>query len=226
VNDDCVHPSRELIVAETNLDGEIVRTEERCDDCGYVVKWRKGGEVARSANIHIQERNNNSAHGVREVTTAMAQAKITMEELRAKSAKAEKSATTFEKSPTVDVKMGMEIVFRVKKVVSGKFKDTKNRPIDLVIASDVRVVENGGLVSRPLAGYTQEGLQGPRIATTIVAGADVRIPNFVVTRFSEQGIVFHPGYVYGSKYVDDKKTPAGTMKRASAYSLGTEYPDA
>ena len=81
-------------------------------------------------------------------------------------------------------------------------------------------------VSRPLAGYTQEGLQGPRIATTIVAGADVRIPNFVVTRFSEQGIVFHPGYVYGSKYVDDKKTPAGTMKRASAYSLGTEYPDA
>ena len=156
----------------------------------------------------------------------MANAKSTMEELRAKSAKAEKTATTFEKSPTLDLKMEMEVIFRVKKVVSGKFKDQKGNPIDLVIATDLRLVEAGKIVSKDLAGYLQDGLQGPRTAATVKAGTDFRVPNFVVTRFAEQGIVFHPGYVYGSKYVDDKKTPAGTMKRASAYALGTEYPDA
>ena len=68
---------------------------------------------------------NESTHGEWEVNIEMAQAKITMEELRAKSAKAQKEATTFEKSPTLDMKLGTEIVFRVKKVVSGKFKDSK-----------------------------------------------------------------------------------------------------
>ena len=58
----------------------------------------------------------------------MANAKITMEELRAKSAKAVKTATTFEKSPTLDLKMEMEVIFQVKKVVSGKFKDQKGNP--------------------------------------------------------------------------------------------------
>ena len=157
----------------------------------------------------------------------MAQARITMEELRAKSAKAEKDATTFEKSPTLDLKMGTEIVFRVKKVVSGKFKDQKGKPMDLVIVNDVRVVDaNGKLTSADVGGYIQNGLQGPRTSTTVKAGADARLPNFIVSRFAGQGIELHPNYVYGSKYVEDKKVPAGVFKVASAYALGTEYPDA
>jgi hypothetical protein len=157
----------------------------------------------------------------------MANARITMEELRAKSAKAEKDATTFEKSPTLDIVKGTEIVFRVKKVVSGKFKDSKGKPMDLVIVTDVRTVDaNGKLTSVAVGGYLQDGLQGPRTTLTIKAGAEARLPNFIVNRFAGQGIELHPNYVYGSKYVEDKKVPAGTFKVASAYSLGTEYPDA
>src|SRR5207248_828081 len=80
-------------------------------------------------NLHISMVRNESTHGEWEVNIEMAQAKITMEELRAKSAKAQKEATTFEKSPTLDMKLGTEIVFRVKKVVSGKFKDSKGKPM-------------------------------------------------------------------------------------------------
>ncbi len=152
--------------------------------------------------------------------------KLTMEELRAKTAKAVKEATTFEKSPTLDMRQGMEIVFRVKKVVSGKFKDEKGAPMDLVIVHDVRVLNDGKFVSADLPAYLQDGLQGPRTSMTVKAGAEIRLPNFIVKRSARQGIDLHEKYVYWAKYLDDIKVPAGMFKRAAVTALGTDFPEA
>lgn len=158
----------------------------------------------------------------------MAEAKkLTMEELRARTAKATKEAMTFEKSPTFEMGTGMQVVFRVKKVVSGKFKDQSGKPTDLVIASDVRTSEDDKkFVSAELKAYLQAGLDGPRTAAVVKAGGEARVPNFIVKRFKEKGIELHPGYVYWARYIDDVKTPNGTFRRSAVDALGTEYPEA
>lgn len=157
----------------------------------------------------------------------MAQAKLTMEELRMKTVKAVKDATTFEKSPTLDMKVGTQIVFRVKKVVSGKFKDQQGKPMDLVIASDVRSFDEEAkkFISTALMGYMQDGLQGARTAVTVKAGADARLPNFVVKRFAERGIELHPNYTYWVQFLEEKKVPNGTFKLTAVEALGTIFPD-
>ena len=151
---------------------------------------------------------------------ATTQKRLTLEELRAKTAKAIIEATTFEKSPTYDMPMGSEMLFKVKKVVEGTFGSP------LVIASDLRPMgADGKFVAGVLKAYTQAGLTAPRVPTEVKPGSDIRIPTFIVKRAQEKGLQFHPAQVYWSKFIEGKKTPKGTFLVAAVDLVGTDFPE-
>ena len=144
-----------------------------------------------------------------------------MSELREKTAKAIKEATTFEKTPTYDMTVGSEILFKVKRSIEGTF----GAPI--VVCSELRVMDgNGKFVVTTLRAYTQDGLTGPRVYTEVKPGEDIRIPAFVSRRAKDKGLEFHPNQVYWSKYIEDKKVEKGTFKVTAVDLVGTEFPDA
>src|SRR3990167_8203322 len=150
----------------------------------------------------------------------MAEAKrLTLEELRAKTAKAIKDATTFEKSPTFDMPVGSEVLFRVKRVIEGNFE------APMVITDDLRTM-NGEkkFVTGTLKGYTQDRKEAPRIPVEVEAGKDVRIPSFVVRRAKAKGLEFHPRQVYWSKFIEEKKVERGTFKVTAIDLVGTDFP--
>lgn len=150
------------------------------------------------------------------------QKRLTLEELRAKTAKAIKEATTFEKTPTYDMTIGQEILFMVEKVAEGKF----GTPI--VIARELRVMDGNGKFAVPpvMRAYTQEGLTAPRIMTEVKAGEKIRAPTFVVRRAQEKKLEFHANQVYWAKYIEDVKVEKGTFKVTAVDLVGTEFPDA
>src|SRR3990167_8900087 len=155
--------------------------------------------------------------------------KLTLEELRAKTAKAIKEATTFEKSPTFEMPLGTEIVFRVKKVVEGNF----DAPI--VIASELRVGNVLAIAEDPkstkflntaLKAYTQDGKDGPKVFTEVKPGEEIRVPTFVVKRAGTKKLEFHPSQVYWAHYREDVKVERGTFKVTAVDLVGTEFPEA
>ena len=147
---------------------------------------------------------------------------MTLDELRAKTAKAIVEATTFEKSPTFDMTVGTEILFKVKKVIAGNFD------APLVICSEVRVVDGTGKfpAGGSLRAYTQEGKDGPKTFSEVKPGEDIRVPSFVVRRAKSKGLEFHPNQVYWSKYISDVKVEKGTFKVTAVDLVGTEFPEA
>lgn len=147
--------------------------------------------------------------------------RVTLEELKAKTAKAIVEATEFEPSPTYDLQKGEEIFFRVKKVISGKFETP------LVIVNDVRKTVNGKLaVLDTMKTSTQAGLNAQRIFGATKGGEDVRLPAFLVKRAKSQGIEFHPNQVYIALYIDDIKVEKGMFQRAAVVLAGTDFPEA
>lgn len=147
--------------------------------------------------------------------------KLTLEELRAKTAKAEKEATEFEKSPAFNMRAGSEILFRVKKVIDGNFEGK------LVIADDLRVFDasSGKFDKTTLDGYMQDGKDGPRTAVKVEPGKDIRVPGFVARAAARKGLDFHPKLVYWSKYIEDKKVEKGTFKVTAVDVVGSEFPE-
>src|SRR5436309_11719673 len=75
---------------------------------------------------------------------------MTLDELRSKAAKAEKEATTFEKTPTLEVSIGTEFVYRVAQVIEG------NYPTPMVIASELKMGNGKGFVPTAVKAYTQD----------------------------------------------------------------------
>jgi len=152
---------------------------------------------------------------------AEAQKRLTLEELRAKTAKAIREATTFEKTPTYDMAVGTEILFKVKKVVEGTFG------AQIVVCSELRVMDgNGKFVVTTLRAYMQDGLTGPRTFMEVKPGDEIRAPTFVARRGKEKGLAFHADQVYWAKYIEDKKVEKGTFKVTAVDLVGTEFPDA
>ena len=147
--------------------------------------------------------------------------KLTLDELRAKTAKAIKEATTFEKSPTFDIALGQEILFKVKRVVEGNYEGS------IVICSELRVMGGDGkFVAGTLKAYTQAGLTGPRIPTEVKAGEDVRAPTAVARAAAKKGLEFHPNQVYWAAYLQDKPVEKGIFKVVAVDLVGTDFPDA
>lgn len=147
--------------------------------------------------------------------------KLTLEELRAKTAKAIKEATTMEKSPAFEMPVGAEILFRVKRVVEGNFEGA------LVISDDLRVlnVTTGKFEKMELRAYTQEGKDGPRTYTSVKPGAEIRIPSFVARAASRKGLEFHAKLVYWSKFIEEKKVERGMFKVTAVDLVGSEFPE-
>jgi len=157
-----------------------------------------------------------------EITETQPQKRLTLEELREKTAKAIKEATTFEKSSTFDMPVGTEILFRVKRVFPGNYDG------DVVISDEVRVMDKGkfvALTATDLLTYKQDGLTGPRVKTEIKPGEDVRIPSFVAKRAKSKGLEFHPKQVYWSKFLEEKKLEKGFFKLAAVDLIGVEFPE-
>jgi len=157
---------------------------------------------------------------------AETQKRITLAELREKTAKAIKSATTFEKSPVFDMQIGTEVLFRVKKVIAGKY------PEPLVIASELRVgVGSGDDTKFPptvttLKAYLQDGKDGPRTYVEIKPGEEVRVPSFVVRRAQENGVTLHSNQVYWASFIEGKEVERGTFKVCAVALVGAEFPEA
>lgn len=152
----------------------------------------------------------------------MAESKpLTLEELRARTAKAIKDATTMEKSPAFEMTVGAEILFRVKRVIEGNFEGS------LVITDDLRVLNmmSGKFEKTALNGYMQEGKDGPRTTVTVKPGEDVRIPSFVARAAKRKGLEFVPKFVYWSKYIEDKKVEKGTFKVTAVEAVGSAFPE-
>jgi hypothetical protein len=152
---------------------------------------------------------------------ATTQKRMTLEELRAKTAKAIIDATTFEKTPTYDMPKGSEMLFRVKKVIEGSFG------APMVVCSELRVLgADGKFAATTLKAYTQDGLTGPRISVEVKPGSEIRIPSFLSKRAVQKGLEFHPPQVYWASYIDDKKVDKGTFKIAAVDLVGTDFPEA
>jgi len=152
---------------------------------------------------------------------ATTQKRLTLEELRAKTAKAIKEATTFERTPTLDMQKGTEILFRVKKVIDGTFG------APLVVCSEIRVLgSDGKFAVTTLKAYMQEGLTGPRTNVEVKPGSEIRIPSFLARRAVSKGLVFYPAQVYWASYIEDKAVEKGTFKIAAVDLVGTEFPEA
>ncbi len=152
-----------------------------------------------------------------------AQKRLTLEELRAKTAQAIKEATTFEKTPTFDMPLGTEILFRVKKVVEGNF----DAPI--VIASELRVMDGSGkFVATTMRAYTQDGKDGPKVFSELKAGDEIRVPTFLVRRGMNKGLDFKgkEKLVFWGKFIEEKKVEKGVFKVAAIDLVGTEFPEA
>lgn len=143
---------------------------------------------------------------------------MTLDELRSKAAKAEKEATTFEKTPTLEVSIGTEFVYRVAQVIEG------NYPTPMVIASELKMGNGKGFVPTAVKAYTQNGKDGPKEYTVVNPGEKVRVPPFVVRHAMEEGIEFHAKLVYWSKFIEEKEVPSGTFKNAATVLVGTEFP--
>jgi uncharacterized protein YdhG (YjbR/CyaY superfamily) len=155
---------------------------------------------------------------VQEVTRQMpepAGKKLTLEELRAKSAKAVTEATKFEKTPTFNMRINDEIAFRVKSVVTGNF------PEPMVVSNDFRVFDGQGkFLKGTLQAYKQEGKDGPREFVEVKPGEDVRVPRFVVARaIQKNGIDFKPGFIYWAKFISEAKTAKGMFKVAAVSEI-------
>ena len=148
--------------------------------------------------------------------------KLTLEELRTKTAKAIKEATEFERAPAFDMRIGTEILFRVKRAIDGNFEGK------LVITDDLRVlnVTTGKFEKMALDAYTQEGKDGPRSTMKVDPGKDIRVPSFVARAAKRKGLDFVPKFVYWSKYVEDKKVEKGTFKVTAVDIVGSEFPEA
>ena len=146
--------------------------------------------------------------------------KLTLDELRAKTAKAIKEATTFEKSPTYDIALGSEILFKVKLSFEG------NYGFPLVVCSELRVMgSDGKFIAGPLKAYTQDGLTGPRVWTEVKPGEDILLPAAVSRAATKKGLAFHPMQVYWAKYLEDKKVEKGTFKLVAVDLVGTDFPE-
>ena len=146
---------------------------------------------------------------------------ITYEELEQRMKKADLKATTFKKSPTLDLSVDDKLVVRVKSVVAGEFAEP------LVILSETRTFNAEGKYSRPtsLSVYEQDGKDGPRTMRQLKADEDVRLPTFVVRRGIAAGITWHPNQVYWIHYIKYVKVPKGVFRVAAVDLLGVSFPE-
>lgn len=143
---------------------------------------------------------------------------ITLDELRARAAKAEKEATTFEKTPTLDIAVGQDFLFRVAQVIEGNF-DTP-----MVIASELRMGDGKSFVSVPVKAYTQDGKDAPKVEKVVNPGEKVRVPPFVVRHAMEAGVEFFPKLVYWGKFLAEKEVASGTFKNSAVVLVGSDFP--
>lgn len=143
---------------------------------------------------------------------------MTLEELRSKTAKAEKEATTFEKTPTLEVAVGQEFVFRVAQVIEGNF------PTPMLIASELRMGNGKGFADVPVKAYTQDGKDGPKEYKVVNPGEKIRVPPFIVRHAMDSGVEFHQKLVYWAKFIAEKEVPSGTFKNSAVVLVGDEFP--
>lgn len=144
---------------------------------------------------------------------------MTLDELRAKTAKAEKEATTFEKTPTLDVSIGQTFLFRVVQVIEGNF------PTPMVIAQELKMGNDKGFSEVPVKAYVQDGKDGPKEFRIVNPGEKVRIPPFIVRHAMDNGTTFHLKLVYWAKFIGEKEVPSGTFKNSAVLLVGDSFPE-